>query len=66
MLGHPVVTLGSNLTAPTFVEVLQVAREDEDVRPDGDLPVRLQLLVVDGHEVLVGREQGIERALWRQ
>ena len=43
--------------------MLQVAREDDDVRPDGDLPVRLQLLVVDGQEVLVGREQRVEGAL---
>ena len=45
--------------------MLQVAGEDEDVRPDADLAVGLQLLVVDGQEVLVGREQGVEGALWR-
>ena len=45
--------------------MLQVAREDEDVRPDGDLPVRLQLLVVDGQKVLVGREERVEGALER-
>ena len=48
-----------------LVEVLQVAREDEDVRPDGDLAVRLQLLVVDGQQVLVGREERVEGALER-
>ena len=45
--------------------MLQIAGEDEDVRPDADLPVRLKLLVVDGQKVLVGREERVEGALER-
>ena len=66
LLGEPAGVHGEGgALSEILVEVLQVAREDDDVRPDGDLPVRLQLLVVDGQKVLVGREQRVEGALER-